>query len=259
MLDKAQIDSDLNRLRRLERAHARSQDRLRWQVVSMADQKTGLERQVEVLAEVLPRRHPTTADAFTMTVGAAVFDKRAAAGRALQQRLAGLARDLGYQREAVVPIGTLGGLPIEAVGARSTSGIELVLRCPGVPHTSVEQGVDTLADDSKAVGLVTRLENRINSLEHRRDELHEEAERLGVEIGRAQQRIGAEFPQAGELSAAKLRAADIEARLTEAATPRAATPAQEQVEDRDHSVAGEYSAADLDESHGIDDSEWGHE
>ena len=106
LLDKARVDSDLNRLRRLARAHDRSQDRLRWQVVSMADQKTGLERQVNILAAALPRRRPTTADAFTMTVGTAVFDKRAGAGGALQHRLAALARDLGYQRHragAAVP------------------------------------------------------------------------------------------------------------------------------------------------------------
>jgi hypothetical protein len=257
LLDKARVDSDLNRLRRLARAHDRSQDRLRWQVVSMADQRSGLERQGNILAEVLPRRRPTTADSFTMTVGTAVFDKRAVAGSALQHRLAALARDLGYQREAVVPIGVLGGLPIEAIATRTSAGINLVVRCLGVPHTSVEQDIDALANDGKAVGLVTRLENRINALEHRRGELRDEAERLGVEISRAQQRIGAEFPQSGELSAAKLRAADIEARLSEAATPRTSPPSPEQPGDRDLSAAGEYANADLDDAHRTDDSEWG--
>jgi hypothetical protein len=74
--------------------------------------------------------------------------------------------------------------------------------------------------------LLTRLENRINALEHRRDELVDEITRLELEMSRAQARIGAEFPQAGELSAAKLRAADIDARLTDAAAhnPPAADP-----------------------------------
>jgi hypothetical protein len=59
-------------------------------------------------------------------------------------------------------------------------------------------------------------------------------------VSRAQDRIGAEFPQAGELSAAKLRAADIEARLTEAAAckPPGADP------DPDHSPA---PAGDVDD------------
>lgn len=241
LLDKAQIDADLTRLRRLERAHDRSQDRLRWQVVSMADHKTGTERNITVLEQVLPRRRSTSADAFTMTVGTAVFDKRADAGRGLQHRLAELTRDIGYQREVIAPIGTLAGLPIEAVATRRSSGIELTVRCEGVPYTSVELSIDTLHDDSKAVGLVTRLENRINALDERRDELQHEAEHLAAEITRAQARIGGEFPQAGDLSAAKLRAADIEARLTEAATPqrRDSTPN----EGHDHSPVAELDEA----------------
>ena len=243
LLDKAQVDADLTRLRRLERAHDRSQDRLRWQVVSMADQKTRTDSEVERLSSVLPQRQPTTADAFTMTIGAATFDKRAGAGRALQQRLAALTRDLGYQRDATVPIGRLGGLPVEATATRRSTGIDVTLRCTDVPHTSVELNVESIADDTKAVGLVTRLENRINALDHRRDELQSESDRLTVEIDRAHRRIGAEFPQAGDLSATKLRAADIEARLTEAARPRAAEPTDAQP---DSSIAADYSAgADL--------------
>jgi hypothetical protein len=65
--------------------------------------------------------------------------------------------------------------------------------------------------------LVTRLENRINALERRRDELVDEIARLDLEMARAQARIGTEFPQAGDLSAAQLRTADIQARLAEAA------------------------------------------
>ena len=220
LLDKAQVDADLTRLRRLARAHDRSQDRLRWQVVSMADQQAGTQRNIAVLDEVLPRRRSTSADAFTMTVGSAVFDKRSGAGRGLQLRLAELAREVGYQREVAAPIGTLAGLPLEAVATRRSSGIELTVRCTDVPYTAVELGVDTLRDESKAVGLISRLENRISALDQRRDELQREVEHLAVEITRAQARIGGEFGQAGELSAAKLRAADIEARLTEAATPQ---------------------------------------
>lgn len=257
LLDKAQVDADLTRLRRLERAHDRSQDRLRWQVVSMADQQAGVERNVTVLAEVLPRRRSTSADAFTMTVGTAVFDKRAGAGRGLQQRLAELARDLGYQREVVVPIGALAGLAIEAVATRRSSGIELTVRCTDVPYTAVELGVDTLHEDSKAVGLVSRLENRINALDQRREEMQQEAEHLAVEITRAQARIGGAFPQAGELSATKLRAADIEARLVEAATPQRqiATPP----EGHDHSPATELDGGALrtQEPYGVDvDRDW---
>ena len=261
LLDKAQVDADLNRLRRLSRAHDRSQDRLRWQVVSMADQKTRTENEVGRLDAALPQRQPTTADAFTMTIGVATFDKRADAGRALQQRLAALTRDLGYQRDATVPIGRLGGLPVEATATRRSTGIDVTVRCTDVPHTSVDLGVEAIADDTKAVGLVTRLENRINALDHRRDELQAEADRLTVEIDRAQRRIGTEFPQAGELSATKLRAADIEARLTEAARPRAAEPTGEHTgSDVDASVAADYSAGtdladDIGPNLGVDD-EW---
>jgi hypothetical protein len=225
LLEKAQVDAELVRLRRLERAHDRSQDRLRGQVLGSADTKTELQRDVDVLTAALRRRSPTAGDAFRMYVGAAVFDKRPGVGEALRQRLAALARDLGHQRETVVPIGTLAGLPIEACATRRSSGIDLTVRC-GVPHTDVEMTVESLQDDGKATGLVTRLENRINALERRRDELVDEIARLDLEMARAQARIGTEFPQAGDLSAAQLRAADIQARLAEAATyqPPAADP-----------------------------------
>ncbi len=258
LLDKAQFDADLTRLRRLERAHDRSQDGLRWQVVSMADQRVGTERNATVLAEVLPRRRSTSADAFTMTVGTAVFDKRANAGRGLQQRPAELARDLGYQREVIAPIGMLAGLPIEAVATRRSSGIELTLRCTDVPYTAVELSVDTLRDDSLAVGLVARLENKINALDQRREELQQEAEHVAAEITRAQARIGSAFPHAGDLSAAKLRAADIEARLIEAATPRRQNSTLS--EGHDHSPVAELVDGDvlrLQESDGVDgDRDW---
>ena len=240
LLEKAQVDAELARLRRLERAHDRSQDRLRWQVLASAGKKAELQRDVDTLTGALAHRTPTTGDAFRMTVGAAVYDKRTTAGQALQHRLAVLARDLGHQRETVAPIGTLAGLAVEGSAARRTTGVELTLRCRGVPHTAIEITVESLRDDSKAVGLVTRLENRINALEHRRDEIADEIGRLEVEVSRAQDRIGAEFPQAGELSAAKLRAADIEARLTEAAAykPPAADP------NNDHNLA---PAGDIDD------------
>lgn len=82
---------------------------------------------------MLPRRKSATADAFTMTIGTAVFDKRAGAGRALQHHLAELARDLGYRREAVVPVGTLAGLQVEAHAVHCSSGIELTVRFKGRP------------------------------------------------------------------------------------------------------------------------------
>lgn len=179
------------------------------------------------MAATLPQRVPTSADAFRMTVGTAVYDKRPGAGQALQATLAALARDLGYQREVTVPAGSLGGLPVEALAARRTTGIELTLRCQGVPYTSIEITVDALHDDTKAVGLVTRLENRINALDHRHVELADESARIGVEITRAQARIGAEFPHAGELSAAILRAADVAARLIEAAAHTSRPPPEQ--------------------------------
>lgn len=224
LLEKAQVDAELTRLHRLARAHDRSQDRLRWQVVASADHKAKLEAEISSLDTALAARKITAGDAFEMTIGTTRYDKRADAARALQRQLASLVRDLGYQRDVVVPSGSLGGLPFETTAARTVKGIELTLRSPGVPHTSVDIAVEALRDDSKAVGLVTRLENRLNSLEHRRAEVADEVERLGVEVSRAQARIGAEFDQAGELSAAKLRAADIEARLSEVAKPPTEAP-----------------------------------
>jgi hypothetical protein len=139
-----------------------------------------------------------------------------------------------------VPIGTLAGLHLEAHAARRNGDIELTMRCKDVPYTSVDVGLDTLHDDSKAVGLVTRVENRINALDHRRDELCEEAQHLDSEIIRAQGRIGTEFAQAGELSAAKLRAAGIDARLAEAANQHRANTAGE-VDEREYSPTADLT------------------
>jgi N12 class adenine-specific DNA methylase len=240
LLEKSQVDAELVRLRRLERAHDRSQDRLRWQMLASADTKAELQRGVDALTAALHNRTPTVGDTFRMSVGAAVFEKRPGAGQAIQHRLVALARDVGYQRD-VVPIGTLGGLPVEACATRRSTGVDLTLRCQGVPHTDVEITVESLHDDGKATGLVTRLENRINALQRRRDELVDEIARLDLEMTRAQARIGAEFPQAGDLSAAQLRAADIQARLSEAA---AATQQRSAAADPDDKTA--MPSADVD-------------
>lgn len=219
LLEKAQVDADLMRFRRLERAHGRSQDRLRWQIVSFADRKSTLERTAVQLDDVLPIRQDTSGDAFRMRTGAGVFDKRVDAARAVQGVLAGLTRELGYQREATVPVGQLGGLAVEATAIRRTTGIELTLRCTNVPFTSVDIKVEALHDDSKAIGLISRLENRISALDARRREVIGDIEAVTVESDRAQARIGVPFAQAGDLSAAMLRATDIEGRLTEAMLP----------------------------------------
>ena len=88
-----------------------------------------------------------------------------------------------------------------------------------MPFTSVDIKVEALHDDSKAIGLISRLENRISALDARRREVSADIEAVTVESERALARIGVPFAQAGDLSAAMLRAADIEARLTETMQP----------------------------------------
>jgi hypothetical protein len=225
LLDKAQAESDVNRLRRLERAHERSQDRLKWQVISSTNRISELQATVTTLTAALTRRVTTAGDRFSMRVGPHAYSKRADAGRALHQALGDLLRNTGGALSAESEIGALGGFTLIGRVVRTRTGGEATLSCEDIPHTEVATKLDWLGEDSKATGLVIRLENALAGLDNSQSAAHADINAATQQIEQAQHRIGAAFAQRGELDAARARLATVNAQLSQAAVDNSASTA----------------------------------
>ncbi len=191
LLEKAQAEADLSRFRRLERAHQRSQDRLKWQLVNLHDQRQGCGAELPVLRSALQRRTASTADNFAMRIGAAHFTKRPDAGQALQRALSELVAQLGARQELIAEVGALAGLSVQVRLRRTSAGLTAGLQLDNLPHTWTEVGKEAQFDPAKATGLVVRLENRSASFEARLADAQSQIHSLTEELERAQSRLGA--------------------------------------------------------------------
>ena len=219
LLDHAQAHADVTRLERLERAHQRSQDSLRWTIHNTDKRITVLRQRVADTDAAITRRVDTTGDQFTMTVTGQRFDKRTDAGSALRTVLTGLLAAARTPSGTTTEVGTLGGFPLTSTMDRDHRGaVTLTLTLTGVPAS--EMTLD--AKDVATVALVTRLENRLHNLETQRGHDQLDIERLTAEVANAQAQAGQPFRHADQLDAARARLGQLDELI--ASTTRPAQP-----------------------------------
>ena len=223
LMDKAETDADLARLRRAERAHARDQDALRHAVTRHEQDIASLAVLTEEIDAAITRRQDTRGDTFAMTVDGQRHLKRADAGQQLKQILEQAAVSPDGQRRHTLQPGQLGGFQLTADIERSLGKTYVALALDGAPGTEIRLRTHELAEADPA-GLVTRLENRLARLEERKARAIADNERARREIDYARDNIGRPFPQAAQLAAARDRAREIDEQLQKMATP----PQQEQ-------------------------------
>ena len=210
LLEKAGVDNEVARLSRLRRSHHQDQARLS-RVAETADTRAShLRAVVAQCDEAIARRVPTRGDQFRMSVEGDTFRSRTDAGRRLRAALA----EAGAGRPGSREVGRLGGFSLDIVGERDALGSTVHVQLRGTPIRLTFARHEIGGIDP--VGLVQRLEHRLNSLEGTRDDARRELNRVDGEVALARSRLGARYPDEERLRTLLDRQAEI-ARSLEAA------------------------------------------
>lgn len=242
LMEKNQVDADLQRLEQLARAWSRKQTNLASDV--RAHQRT-IETQQGLIADLdaaLTHRVDTRGDAFTMQIEGVSYDKRPAAGQALKNLLGRGEATLHANRDIDLDlghVGSLGGFPLRAGVSAVHDEPVLTLNLEDVPHSTLMLDSSKLADTSPT-GLVTRLENRLGHLEDHRAQAKKTIQQARDQINQAHATLGRSFPQQDELDRLRARAQELDQELggygdqpdDATAAPSAEPPAEEDPSDR---------------------------
>ena len=228
-LHKAKADTQVQKLARLQRSHARTQTNLAAESRRLTDQAENQERISVQYTEALDRltdlplmQTETGAKGeerrFLMQVGTEEFTAsmgssgRTEAGAALRQAIVDYAGRNRYgAREE--PIATYRGQTITAKGRVSVGGENVIgLRIAGIDYEFANFFASDLKEGAGR-GIVARIENMTNSLESRRDDMIANAAANRAEVARMQDRVGKTFAQEHALDAWRKRAERLDAKI----------------------------------------------
>ena len=215
LLEHSTLQAEVARLRRLERAHSRNEHMLIHTRDRAADTIARARNDADSIAAVLPRVTDLSGDRFTMDIRGDQFTSR---GRAAQA-LAIWAADVGLRwapRATSRDWGTLGGISGFAIhlATRPTMGtLEMRFSLEDLPKTSILVTREAFLES--ALGLVQRLENRVNGLEALVAQSRVEmTDAQDIQLD-AENRLGRPFRHAAALTDAEVRLRHVEARLAQ--------------------------------------------
>jgi len=208
LMQKAGLEAEIARLRRLRAAHFDDQHAVR-RTISDAQAETASSRtrcgQIE--ADLL-RRTPTRGDLFSMEVGGRPATERRVAGASLLSRI----RLLDHEREVGKwTLASIGGFTVKAEG-RSWGAVASHRVDVWLDRTGYEQEV-RIEDELTPMGLITRLEYQLDRFEV---DLAEHRRRIAEADARGstyQQRLGEAFAYQAELDDKQAELDAIEADL----------------------------------------------
>ena len=192
LIQKAQLESELQQLARAQRRHANNQNALKVAAQQARTAITAAEQTIRDIDAAAGRVVPTSGDAFSMTVDGTVFTSRRDAGDHLITHLRGARARVPAGTCETRIVGTIGGFQLAADLAHDGREDDIVLRLEQLPGGVVRLDHRKLPS---GIGLVTRLENRLSGLHKLRAEQQAVIERQRQEITRAQSAIGTPFPQ----------------------------------------------------------------
>ena len=192
LIQKAQLESELQQLARAQRRHANNQNALKVAAQQARTAITAAEQTIRDIDAAAGRIVPTSGDAFSMTVDGAAFTSRREAGDHLITHLRGARARVPAGTCQTRTVGTIGGFQLAADLAHDGREDDIVLRLEQLPGGVVRLDHRKLPS---GIGLVTRLENRLSGLDKLRAEQQAVIERQRQEITRAQSAIGTPFPQ----------------------------------------------------------------
>lgn len=223
ILEKAHADSELTRLERLSRAHARNEQSLSRTIASAESRAATAERSLPVIHAAVAARRDTRGDAFAMTVTGRRTTSRSAAADLLR---AWATTGRPAMADSVAPrslgrIGELGDLPIDAAVRRELGGKpSVVFTLGGVAAAQVAVPLDKLHGDG--IGVVRQLEHRIDDLPALAGRTGRMGEAATAEAAAARQALGQPFRHADALRETRARVAEIAQAMQEQQNPTAA-------------------------------------
>jgi N12 class adenine-specific DNA methylase len=210
ILEKASVDAEVARLGRLRRAHLDDQHRLR-RTLDAAEHRAAIATaRVEHLEAAIARRTDTRGDQFAVTIDDARHTKRADAGAHLLRCATDALGRVGIGGSARREIGELAGLRVE-LEADGRLGDEITFL---VPEADLDLRLTAAELAHEPASAITRLERRIQGLDGKLETKRAILDEATREAGRARDRIGRPFEQAGRLDELRRRQREIDEALT---------------------------------------------
>jgi TolA-binding protein len=207
LLDQAEAQDQVAKLRRLSQAHTAGQNRLRWQVDQYQKQIRQHQRDITTLEGLVGRSRDTSADRFTMTVMGHTTTNRAEAAQLLAQAVIPAGRMYVYQTHEYVA--ELGGQVIDVYHGPAAFRFSVA----GSHDTAIVDVPTDNRDDIGTPGMIVRLENMIRKMPTQIERARDQIEQLTGKIRDTQALVGRPFAQAAELAAAEARYQMITAQL----------------------------------------------
>src|SRR5271166_419985 len=207
LMQKAGLDAEIARLRRLRAAHDDDQYAVRREVANAESAIRHSEQRIRELEADIAIRRPTRGEAFTMTVNGRQTAERKTAGAGLLSRIRLLQKT---QERGRWTLGELGGFPIKAQGrgvAGSFCDIEV-----WIERTGYEQDVK-LGTDLTPLGLISRLEYCLERFEVELAEFDRRRKDAEARLPAYRKRLDEPFTLADELAAREAGVAELEASL----------------------------------------------
>jgi len=208
LMQKAGLEAEIARLRRLRAAHIDDQHAVRRTLADAHAQTASSRGRCEQIEADLLLRTPTRGDLFGMEVGGRQAGERKLAGASLLSRIRILAKE---QETGQWTLARIGGFEVKAEGRHWTAvaGYQLSV---WLDRTGHEQELK-IEEDLTPMGLITRLEYQLDRFEvdlagHRRRIAEAEARVSGY-----QRRLGEAFAYEAELDAKQAEHDAIEADL----------------------------------------------
>jgi N12 class adenine-specific DNA methylase len=220
LLAKAKADTDLMKLTRLERAHARSQTNMRAELKRYEQAIPIWTADADAYDNAIDKRVDTRGDKFAMRVAGDTFTERPDAAAALVEEMESVVRQANWNDREPHVIGQLGGHTITATLGWERNSRVLQVGFAGVPGDPIVS-VPTHAIGELESGVVRRLESALAGFEAKRDRLREAIAKGQDEVGRIEDRLGKPFGRAGELVTLRAEVERLAEKMKEMAQPAA--------------------------------------
>lgn len=213
ILAKAKADAEVQRLGKLESSWRRTKRHLKMRISDGQRDIPRLKDQAARLQAAISRRTEMKGDAFHCSLNGKPITKRADAADELQSSLEPIYRQATVanrdgEAASATPLGTFGGFALEGTGHIDNFGVYADLRFPDIPSGSIR-----VRPVNSQLGIVTKLENKLSSLDAVLAETHQGLAATEQEVERARETLGAPFAKAGELARARSEADRLGAEL----------------------------------------------
>lgn len=214
LLEHSTVHTEVQRLRRLERAYHRNESMLAHARDRASDHARRAASDIEALESVLPRVTDTSGEKFRIELRGRTYTSRADAAHAL----AAWAHDSDlkwaprYASRDYGAIGKISGFDV-TVSTSPALGAEpmVTVRLDGVPRSGFVMTRQAFLDGG--VGLIQRIENRASGIPSLLDQARDDLTSAEQERDDAEQRIGQPFRHAEALADAEKDLARIETQL----------------------------------------------